>query len=212
MKVWLLLNGRYATPPIVPDKTDVVIAVDGGMRHALQLNVIPSLWIGDFDSTPKSLMAQYPQVSLQVFPTLKDDTDLGLALKHIRRSYSNVEQITLIGAFGNEFDHVFANFWLLPHFQIPVIAWGEENHAVYLPAKTKLLIEGVSGALVSVFALSPLSGVTYQGLQWHLQEADIPSFSAFSARNVLVGNQAKIDWQHGDGLIVLEKSSFAKFL
>ncbi|WP_158008598.1 motility associated factor glycosyltransferase family protein [Rappaport israeli] len=80
----LLLGGDFARPMGDYARVDEVVAVDGGMAHARRLAVVPQVWLGDFDSASQALRREYEQVQQLVFPTMKAETDLVLALDYVR--------------------------------------------------------------------------------------------------------------------------------
>ena len=84
------------------DEEDLVIAADGGLRHAEQCGVRPTLILGDFDSLG------YTPDRAEVFPVEKDDTDSMLAIKEgLRRGF---RRFVLYGALdGARLDHTVAN-------------------------------------------------------------------------------------------------------
>lgn len=204
-RMTLLLGGDFARPMGDYARVDEVVAVDGGMAHARRLAVVPQVWLGDFDSASQALRREYEQVQQLVFPTMKAETDLVLALDYVRDLWgSRAGVLSLVGALGAEFDHTLGNFWSLPRYQYPAVAWGVHNHVIYLPSGYCVQLQGEQGALVSVLALSSLSGVNYSGLQWALQEAEIVPFETFSLRNALAKPQAQVSWRLGDGLVVID--------
>ena len=62
---------------------DYTICADGGTRHALALGVTPDLIIGDMDSVEKGQLQklQDAEVSMELFPHDKNETDLELAIQ-----------------------------------------------------------------------------------------------------------------------------------
>ena len=202
MKVWLLLGGDYAAPCWQVAEDDVVIAVDGGMRHAAALGVSPDLWIGDFDSTDTDLQRRYADVPKQTHHEDKDATDFELALTIAKDDYPQAESLSIIGGLGGELDHAFGNLWVLPHFGVPALVWGKVQHIAYLNAAT-LICELAKGEKVSVFALTPLSGMHYSGLRWDAPTDGLQPFSALAARNISSAEHISIAWRQGHGLVML---------
>lgn len=203
-RVWLLLAGEFAAPiwPIATE--DIVIAVDGGMRHADRLRVQPTLWIGDFDSSDTALCARHFEVPRKKFPVAKAATDFELALDHARSHYPNA-LYSVIGADGGEPDHLFANFWVLPRTPTPVVLWLRD--AIAVAGRSPIVqAQGTPGEKVSLFALQPLSDVTYQGLCFPLNGAHLAPHLALAARNEFIARNAEIRWQGGYGLLFLPRS------
>ena len=57
-----------------------IIAADGGIAHALALNLEPELWVGDFDSCDPALLDELKHIQQQAHPTEKNETDGELAI------------------------------------------------------------------------------------------------------------------------------------
>ncbi|MBV7433747.1 thiamine diphosphokinase [Cardiobacteriaceae bacterium TAE3-ERU3] len=206
MKVWLLLAGDYAAPSWSVAEHDIVIAVDGGMCHAAALGVMPDLWIGDFDSADTDLQQRYADVPRQTHPEDKDATDFELALAIVENNYPQAEVLSVIGGLGGELDHTFGNLWVLPHFGLSALVWGKVQHIAYLNSAT-LDCELAEGEKVSVFALTPLSGMHYSGLRWEAPADGLQPFSALAARNISAAEQVSIGWQQGHGLVILPQTA-----
>lgn len=139
--------GEYdGTFPIIPASDDYVIAVDGGLDHLTQTDILPELVIGDFDSAASgnpynnpvrdsSVTGQtnihLPDAASQpvpyeilAFPPEKDYTDMYLGIQEgIRHGYKS---FVIYGGLGGRVDHSLAN--------IQILAW--------------LSIQGLSGFLI----------------------------------------------------------------
>lgn len=207
MRVWLLLAGEYASARWSLGEQDVVIAVDGGMRHAARLGVTPQRWIGDFDSADAALMHQYSDVPKQRHPTHKDATDFELALAVVKRDYPQTGALSIIGGVGDEYDHSFANLWVLPRFGLPALLWGDAQQTIYLPAQCLLSAELAPESTVSVFALTPLRDMVYDGLAWQAPHNGLEPFSALASRNRNTNANVRIQWGEGDGLVFLPSTT-----
>ncbi|MFC0035573.1 thiamine diphosphokinase [Cardiobacterium valvarum] len=202
MDVWLLLAGEFAPPPHLPQAGDVAVAVDGGMRHAAALGVVPSLWLGDFDSSDAALAAQYAAVPRLAFPTDKDETDAELALAYVSRHFSQARVVQIIGAAGGEADHAFANLWVLPRFALPALLYARTAMYAFAHGPVSWDVHGQAGGKVSMFALTAIHGLANSGLRWTADNLSLTPFRAHGARNELCAAHATIRWQRGAGLVI----------
>lgn len=83
-----------------------IICADAGYDAAKAAGVKPDLILGDFDSMRGSLPDD-PDVKIVTFPSRKDYTDTGLALKTALDS--GCIDVTIIGGIGGRLDHTIAN-------------------------------------------------------------------------------------------------------
>ncbi len=87
-----------------------VICADGGYKHAVNLGIIPDLWLGDSDSLAVGEI-EVNAKEIMHFPTRKDNTDTDLAVEAaLERGF---REIVLLGALGGRLDHEFSHFCLL---------------------------------------------------------------------------------------------------
>lgn len=95
-------------------KFEKVVAVDGGLEAAKELDIIPDVIVGDFDTVHPEILAYYRKMEhivWEVHQPEKDDTDTELAIK--RALAMNCSHITLLGATGGRLDHMVGNIHLL---------------------------------------------------------------------------------------------------
>jgi thiamine pyrophosphokinase len=86
---------------------DYVIFCDSGLKHLENLQVQPSLIVGDFDSHENPHL----DVETIVLPCEKDDTDTVFAVKEaIKRGFND---FLLIGVVGARLDHTLGNVSIL---------------------------------------------------------------------------------------------------
>ena len=88
-------------------KDDFFIFCDSGLKHLKDLQVMPSLIVGDFDSHENPHM----NVETIVLPCEKDDTDTVYAVKEaIKRGF---DDFLIIGVIGARLDHTLGNVSIL---------------------------------------------------------------------------------------------------
>jgi thiamine pyrophosphokinase len=159
----------------------VVIAADGGARHAVALGLKVTEWVGDFDSSD-GIVLDAPR---QTFPREKNSTDLELALTYAK--VFGAKSATILGAFGGRFDHALAIALLAAKeskkgFGIALESGREaawvllDNHAIPL----------ATGQTFSVLALEP-TVLSLNGAQWNLERTSLEVGSGLGISNIAHG-------------------------
>ncbi len=111
MRAVIFANGELNTPFNI-NAQDIIIAADGGARHCMRLELIPTVVIGDFDSLTQTELDQLKSdgVLILQFPVRKDFTDLELALQYAEKL--QVDEVVILGALGDRWDQTIANLML----------------------------------------------------------------------------------------------------
>lgn len=164
------------------------IAADGGMRHAVALDVKPELWVGDFDSTPADLLAAFPDVPKQPYPAAKAATDGEIAVSEaIDRG---AVRLILAGAMGGErSDHAIQH--LLYGVQLAekgfdlLLASGDEEAVPLLPGQMEMALP--QGSLFSVLGFSDLTGLFIDNARYPLRDFHLPFGASRTISNVAEG-------------------------
>lgn len=162
-----LLAGR---PP------DLVVCADGGLAHARTLGLVPDLVIGDLDSVPAGLLAEYNRQggAVQRLSRDKDETDTHLALRTALNR--GAAEIILMAAAGSRLDHTLANLLLMtelpPAVKATMVTAG--NVIRVLGPRGELSWPGIPGDTLSLVPLTPaVTGVRTTGLRWPLTDATL---------------------------------------
>lgn len=202
-KLWLLLNGDCAPPITLPAADDIIIAVDGGIRHTQTLGITATIWIGDFDSFhPTDHPLSSLPTTIHRYPTDKDQTDFELALTYAASHYPNHHR-HIIGSDGNEPDHAFGNLWILPQSTAPCVLYQPNATIIGGYGDICLQWQTTADAQISLFALTEMHGIHNQGLKWLVHNATLKPHTALAARNQMAATTANISWQTGYGLLYL---------
>lgn len=180
---------------------DFVIAADAGWLHAKHYGIRPSLILGDFDS---SADPGDPGVPVERFPSRKDDTDSVLALR--RGLAEGFRRFVLLGALGGRLDHTFANLQALAFLaDRGACGWlrGEGACATLLRGKAQCTLPRPTGYL-SLFAVGgPCRGITLQGTEYPLENADLSPNFPLGVSNHITGETARLSLEEGDLLVIL---------
>jgi thiamine pyrophosphokinase len=191
---------------------ELVIAADGGARHARGLGVAIDLWVGDGDSIGEETLADLEAngVPLERSSRDKDESDTELAIRAaLRLGQSGV---LILGALGGRIDHALANIGLLA---MPELA-GREAAILDARSRTVLirapdpdgepvqrLLPGRPGDLISLLPLGPgVEGVTTHGLAYPLADEPLPAGRARGLSNVRSTADAAVTVRRGLLLVV----------
>lgn len=192
----------------------VVVAADGGARHAAALGVGIDRWVGDGDSiSPAELEALAASgVDIARAATDKDESDAELAL--LTALDAGVDAVIILGGLGGaRIDHALANVGLLGH---PALAgkeaWLFDEHlarisllvapdAAGAPASRRL--EGRAGDLVSLVPDGgTATGVTTEGLRFPLRAEPLLLGRTRGVSNVRTGVVAGVRLESGRLLVI----------
>lgn len=185
------------------DKTDYLLAADGGLAHLQALGYQPDGILGDFDSLG------YIPVGAQVFPVEKDDTDSMLAVrKGLALGYRKFE---VYGALdGPRLDHTVANLQTL----LFLTAQGATGHLIgqqYLVSSVHngvLRFPETATGILSVFCLDgKAEGVTIRGLQYGLEQGSLESGYPLGVSNHFVGQPAMVRVEKGTLVVMYDVSN-----
>ena len=215
MRAIIFANGTFDYPKqaralIRPD--DFVIAADGGTRHALSIDLVPQVVIGDLDSIPPIVRARVEDAGARIIshPPRKDETDLELALHHAAQI--GAKEIIILGALGGRLDQLLANVMLLTMPALMTI----EARIVDGPQTAFLIrdeatIAGQPGDTVSFLPLGrDVQGVTATGLEWELHNETLQAGAARGISNVLKEPQAHVSLWQGLLLCIITRKRVEK--
>ncbi|MDI3534874.1 MAG: thiamine pyrophosphokinae [Thermosediminibacterales bacterium] len=210
MRVVIFSNGQvenYEFYKNILGQDDYIICADGGLRHAVELDIIPDLIVGDLDSAKPEQVEEMAAKGVTVlrYPSKKDKTDTHIAVDLAVEK--GAQEILLIGAMGDRFDHTLANLFLLSSVAekgIKVRMLNEKNDVYIITDKVSL--NGKKGDLVSLLALTPeVTGVTTKGLYYPLEKASLTIGFPVGISNVFVEEKVEINVEKGLLLVIMSK-------
>jgi thiamine pyrophosphokinase len=185
---------------------DLVIAADGGARHAALIGRRPDLWVGDGDSIDAADLAalEAAGVAVRRSPVDKDESDAELAI--LAAIDEGARRVTILGALGGaRIDHGLANVWLLGH---PRLA-GCDARLLDAAARIRLVGPGrtdLAGRIGDLVSLLPFggdaTGLTTRGLRYPLRDEALPSGPSRGLSNVREAGDAALTVESGRILVV----------
>jgi len=154
----------------------IVLAVDGGLDHALSAGIQPSGLIGDLDSvTEEGLAWAARHATIDRHPADKEQTDTELALAFA--AAMDPLHLTMIGG-GDRLDHSLAAIGALGATaltSIPTIdGWWGDQHLEVLHGPGKTVLRLVAGSTLSLLAMhGRCSKVSIRGAKWELDKVTL---------------------------------------
>jgi thiamine pyrophosphokinase len=188
------------------DGIDLVVAADGGARHAARLGRTIDQWVGDGDSLSAAAIEtlRAAGVPIRLSPVDKDESDTELAVA--AAVAAGAARLTVLGALGGpRVDHGLANVWLLAH---PSLA---DRRACLLDDGSRIRLLGAGrhdlggrvGDLVSLFPFGgDAVGLSTGGLRYPLAGEPLRSGSTRGLSNVRVATVAELIVGSGRVLVV----------
>ena len=204
-RIVLFVNGDLPAPEEIRAllrDTDLLVAVDGGLKHLENLGLTPNLVIGDLDSAdPGSIQQLRAQgVDIRTFPTDKNETDLQLALDAALAMAPDT--VWVVAALGGRLDQTLGNIFLLtrPDLADVDIRLVDGESEVFL-IRTSATLHGQSGQRVSLLPLNgAVTGVRTDGLKYPLENETLFPEQTRGVSNHMNTNTASISIQ--DGLLL----------
>lgn len=195
------------------DGVGLVIAADGGARHAAALGVAIDVWVGDGDSIDAAALQALAAAGIPLERSRqdKDESDTQLAiLAALRRGASGL--VIIGGLGGDRIDHALANVGLLALAELadrPAVLIDARSRISLIRAPgpggdpTRRALIGREGDLVSLLPMGPgVIGVTTTGLAYPLTDEPLPVGPARGLSNVRAGPEAAVVVRGGLLLVV----------
>ncbi|MDO4662843.1 MAG: thiamine diphosphokinase [Tissierellia bacterium] len=184
---------------INPNPNDYIIAADGGYKYLKEINIIPDIIVGDFDSS------KYPenQDTIKLYK-IKDTTDMFEAMKiAYKKGY---KKCLIYGALGGRISHSIANISQMVYFVGKMDITLIDENTTITATNSKINIDYKNLSYISVFSYTPISkGVNIKGLKYELKNATLKANYPLGVSNESIGKPAEITVEDGILIIITEK-------
>lgn len=182
----------------------VIIAVDGGLRHAQPLGVVPSLLVGDFDSVSEGALDRWPQVPIERSPTDKDELDLELGIEAALAR--GADEVRVVGAFGGRLDQTLAAAAIAARYaengaRVSLLDGRHDAHP--LAAGMGFSEALPSGTIFSLLAISDQAQVDVVGAAYALDATWLPRGVGRGVSNQTV-DDLEVRVRKGTALLIIE--------
>lgn len=195
------------------DRITLVVAADGGARHAAGLGLRIDRWVGDGDSIAPADLDALAAAGVEVdrVEREKDASDTELAM--LAATAAGVEAITIVGGLGGgRVDHALTNVAMLAHPALAGrIARLYDEHAARISLLAATPADGHANAdfvghVDDVVTLVPLGGaaegVTTLGLRYPLVDQTLEEGSSRGLSNVRTRPRASVTLRSGRLLVI----------
>lgn len=212
--VVILANGQLFDPQrarLYIQAADRLICADAGAAHAIALEIIPDVVVGDLDSLDPAHYATLKAagVRFEVHPQLKDKTDLELAIQ--LAVAEGASEIDLLGTQGGRLDQTLGNVLLLarPEWaRVRMRILEGDQTAWVLRDRQACTITATVGDTLSLVPLTPqVHGVTLAGVRWPLHNRTLYFGDTLTLSNILSQPSARVEVGTGILLIVHQGST-----
>ena len=193
----------------------MVIAADGGARHARHLQVRVDRWVGDGDSVDVATLdaLRAGGTTIDRSPTDKDESDTELAI--MSALAAGADRLSIVGALGGpRIDHALANMALLSmpelaHLDVRILSaehrirllWADGHGESSTPRGLDL--PGRVGDLVSLLPVgADAIGVTTEGLRYPLRDEPLLLGRTRGLSNIRAESSAHVSLRAGHLLLV----------
>lgn len=191
-------------------KCDFIICADGGIKHLINVNIPPNVFIGDLDSCNFNEIKNHPilgKTEVILHDPVKDDTDMQLCIKWaLGRGYDN---LNLFAALGGRIDHELSNIYNLKYI-LDSGAQGmifSDTNRIYI-TNSHITIKREKGYKLSLIPLTEIAkGVTLKGLSYSLENADLIQGTSLGISNEFMDDYAEISVSEGLLIIIVSKDS-----
>lgn len=212
-RAFILANGEildYNRLRACLQPDDLLIAADGGLRHALALGVVPAVLLGDLDSVTPAQVEDARSRGTQVirFPVDKNETDLQLAIDHA--AAQGCSQVVIAGGLGGRLDQTLGNLFLLQQPEHPgmSIRLDDGMEEVFLISR----VEDIHGTPGDIVSLLPLNGPAYdvktESLEYPLNYEKLFPEKTRGISNVMLTAHARVSLSRGILICIHTRSSY----
>ncbi len=188
------------------DANDLLLCVDGGVRHCLQANLTPDVVVGDLDSldAQSKLALQNLNAETVRYPQDKDASDLELALQLLAERSCN--EVLLLGISGGRSDHMLFNWQVVAGrswpFRLQLI-----DHSVIAYVVDAANPFAQSTPIGQTFSVVPVAakaqGLCVSGARFPLQKVSLEVGSTLGLSNVVTESHLQVSVDAGIVLVML---------
>ncbi len=184
----------------IVDKSNVIVAADGGGNTLARREVTPDVILGDMDSVRPAVLSQFEKAAVKIIKyESQQENDLEKSIRYLMdEGYQN---IVLTGIQGNRLDHSFAALELLKKYKTGANLYIITDHfEIFLirPGNHTILTEPM--AVFSIFGFSRGYNISTDKLKYPLKNENLSEGSR-GVSNLSQTDKVSISFTKGNLLI-----------
>jgi len=177
---------------IIIQKSDFILAADGGANYLKQIDIIPDAVIGDFDSV---VTTSFPKDVQIISRPSQQINDLEKSIVYLIDS--GYDNIVLTGVHGKRDDHFFAALQLMKQYNSKVTIFIVTDHSeIFMLTPGEHLLKMEQGTMVSLLGFDQAYNIWTENLQYPLRGENLFE-SSRGLSNVSISNEIKIEFDKG---------------
>ena len=208
MRSVVIANGdikEYSFIRSLLSPNDFLLCADGAIRHFINMNIYPDIWIGDFDScTYEQVCKSNPdllKVKTLTLNPVKDYTDTQAACD-VAISHGS-DEILILAAVGSRIDHTLSTIHLLEYLnnrEIKASIVTENNCITLLTSFYEFSSQWKYISLIPLDEYVDIIKTT--GLKYNLENFRLLRENSLGVSNEFVSNEASIKIKNGKLLVI----------
>ncbi len=185
-----------------------LVCADGGLKVAAQLDLLPNVIIGDFDSSAPELREQYSGKSTLLYNKDQDTTDIEKALDYLLEERCN--SVVLMAAIGSRLDHSLGNISILLKYADRLRLFLVHGSSLLTHITGEVIFSSQPGEIISLYGFDQKTRFTTIGLKYPLKNEPVPFGIRESTSNVAEGERVSVKVTGGIGIIVRDLKTALK--
>lgn len=195
------------------ENSDLIIAADGGLDHAVKHNIDCDIILGDFDSiSSPPTQEEFPDATIIELPVRKDVTDLQFALDTAIEY--KPQRITILGGIGGQTDHTIGNIQSMAgaYEECENIKMIDPMETIYVQGRGKVTYPAPpKDSRFSVLALGGnAKGVTIKGGSYELDNSELLASFPLGVSNVSIGKDIFVEVKIGMVVVITHSHNLSQ--
>ena len=198
-----------------------IVAADAGAKACYESKVRIDALVGDLDSVSTEALEYAKSCGALIlkYDEHKDETDLELALRHVKdvaKARGEKPYLVCTGILGGRLDHELAALGSIAHEYMLEPCIEEDSMTAYIlheDARSRFVATSRDiGRTLSVIALAENTVVSENGMEWNLQNRHVELLSDLGVSNIVNQSGAYVEVSSGIAPVTVLREAIKKQL